>query len=220
MSERKDDRWTAPRFAPFPGDGEGDVPFFAPDGKRLYFMSAQALPGDPQSERERIWYVERTSKGWSEPKVVDASVNDYPHHWQFSVDADHTIYFSSSILAGHGEGDIYFSKFVKGKWEKPENLGPPVNTAMGEGMPFIAPDGSYLLFSRNFDLYVSYRDNNGMWTEPSGLGNPINSPEIDICPIVSPDGKYLFFLSQRGGESHIWWVDSKIIEELKPDSLK
>jgi Tol biopolymer transport system component len=215
MSERINSRWTVPRFAPFTGDEDGDVPFFAPDGKRVYFMSRMPLPGDPQSRKERIWYVDRSKDGWSEPKVVDPSVNDYPHHWQISVDADHTIYFSSGVPEGHGEGDIYCSDFVNGKWQKPVNLGPPVNTDKSEEMPFIAPDGSYLLFSRTYNLYISYRKEDGGWTEPVNLGNPINSPGIDICPIVSPDGKYLFFLSQRGGESHIWWVDAGFIKKLK-----
>jgi hypothetical protein len=215
MSERISGRWTAPRFTPFTGDEEGDVPFFAPDGKRVYFMSAMPLPDDPQSRKERIWYADRTLEGWSEPKPVDPIVNDYPHHWQVSVDADHTIYFSSSVPEGHGEGDIYCSKLVGGKWQKPQNLGPPINTDKGEGMPFIAPDGSYLLFSRTYNLYISYRKEDGGWTEPVNLGTPINSPGIDICPIVTPDGKYLFFLSQRGGESHIWWVNAGFIKKLK-----
>lgn len=215
MSERKKGRWTIPHFTLFTGDEEGDVPFFSPDGKRVYFMSATPLPGDPQSRKERIWYVNRTAEGWSDPKPVDASVNDYPHHWQISVDADHTIYFSSSVPEGYGEGDIYCSKFVDGKWQKPQNLGPPINTDKGEGMPFIAPDGSYLLFSRTYNLYISYRKEDGGWTEPVNLGTPINSPGIDICPMVTPDGKYLFFLSQRGGESHIWWVDAGFIKKLK-----
>jgi len=215
MSERINGRWTAPSFTEFTGDAEGDVPFFAPDGKRVYFMSAQELPGVPQSGKERIWYVDRTAEGWSAPKPVDAAVNDYPHHWHFSVDADRTIYFSSSIPEGHGQGDIYCAKFVEGKWQEPRNLDSPVSTDQEEGMPFIAPDGSYLLFSRTYDLYISYRNEDGGWTEPVNLGNPINSPSIEICPMVSPDGKYLFFLSQRGGESHIWWVDAGFIEKLK-----
>jgi ankyrin repeat protein len=215
MSERINGRWTAPRFTPFTGDEEGDVPFFSPDGKRVYFMSAQDLPGVPQSGKERIWYVDRTAEGWSEPKPVDPSVNDYPHHWHFSVDAEHTIYFSSSVPDGYGEGDIYCAKRVDARWQKPENLGPPVSTDKGEGMPFIAPDGSYLLFSRTYDLYISYRKEDGGWTEPVNLGRPINSSSIDICPMVTPDGKYLFFLSQRGGESHIWWVDAGFIKKLK-----
>lgn len=215
MSERINGRWTAPRFTSFTGDEEGDVPFFAPDGKRVYFMSAQDLPGVPQSSKERIWYVNRLAKGWSEPKPVDPSVNDYPHHWHFSVDAEHTIYFSSSVPDGYGEGDIYCAKRVDGKWQKPENLGPPISTDKSEGMPFIAPDGSYLIFSRTYDLHISYRKEDGGWTEPVNLGKPINSSSIDICPMVTPDGKYLFFLSQRGGENHIWWVDAGFIKKLK-----
>lgn len=101
---------------------------------------------------------------------------------------------------------------MEGKWQEPENLGPPVNTDEGEGTPFISPDGSYLLFSRQYDLYISYRKEDGGWTEPENLGEPINSPEIELCPMVTPDGKYLFFLSQRGGESHVWWVDAGFIK--------
>ncbi len=215
MSERKKGRWTIPRFTPFTGDEDGDVPFFSPDGKRVYFMSRKPLPDEPQTRKERIWYVNRIAEGWSSPKPVDPSVNDYPHHWQISVDAGHTIYFSSSVPEGHGEGDIYCSKLVNGKWQRPTNLGPPINTDKSEEMPFIAPSGSYLLFSRNYDLYISYRKEGGGWTEPVNLGEPINSPGIDICPIVTPDGKYLFFLSQRGGESHIWWVNAGFIKKLK-----
>jgi ankyrin repeat protein len=215
MSERINGRWTAPRFASFAGDEEGDVPFFAPDGKRVYFMSSMPPPDDPKSERERIWYADRTKERWSEPKLVDATVNDYPHHWHFSVDADHTIYFRSSVPDGLGEGDIYCAKRVDGRWQKPKNLGPPVNSDKDEGMPNVSPDGSYLLFSRTYDLYISYRDKDGGWTEPQNLGKPINTPYIEICPMVSPDGKYLFFLSQRGGTSHIWWVEAGFIQKLK-----
>jgi ankyrin repeat protein len=215
MSERINGRWTAPRFTEFSGDEEGDVPFFAADGKRVYFMSMMAPPDNPKSRKERIWYVDRTAEGWTEPKLVNAAVNDYPLHWQISVDADHTLYFSSRVPEGYGEGDIYSAKLVDGKWQKPVNLGPAVNTDQTEEMPFIAPDGSYLLFSRTYDLYIAYRSEGGGWTEPVNLGKPINSPSIDICPIISSDGKYMFFVSQRGGESHIWWVDAGFIQKLK-----
>jgi len=32
-------------------------------------------------------------------------------------------------------------------------------------------------------------------------------------PRISPDGKYIFFV---GNDSQAYWVDAKIIEELKP----
>jgi ankyrin repeat protein len=213
MSERIEGRWTAPRFAPFAGDEEGDVPIFSADGKRVYFMSVMPLPGDAESRGERIWYVDRTADGWSEPRPVDPSVNDLPHHWQFGVDREQTIFFSSGIPEGYGKNDIYRSRYADGKWQEPENLGPPVNTEEGEETPFISPDGSYLLFSRQYDLYISYRTEDGGWTEPENLGEPINSPEIELCPMVTPDGKYMFFLSQRGGESHVWWVDARFIKK-------
>jgi hypothetical protein len=76
-------------------------------------------------------------------------------------------------------------------------------------------NGSYLIFSRDYDLYISYRQKDGGWTEPANLGRPINSPGIDICSMVTPDGKCLFFLSQRGGESHVWWVDAGFTNKLK-----
>jgi hypothetical protein len=32
---------------------------------------------------------------------------------------------------------------------------------------------------------------------------------------VTPDGKYLFFLSQRGGESHAYWISASVIEQAR-----
>jgi Tol biopolymer transport system component len=68
-------------------------------------------------------------------------------------------------------------------------------------MPYISPDGSYLLFSRDYDLFISFCARDGAWKEARKLDAPINSPSIEICPIISPDGKYLFFISQRGAKA-------------------
>jgi Tol biopolymer transport system component len=75
------------------------------------------------------------------------------------------------------------------------------------------------------------------------MGEEINSDASDYCPSVSADGKYLFFTSTRSahpsysevpltyeekmrilnspgnGNSDIYWVDARIIEELKLDEL-
>jgi len=216
VSRLQDGRWTYPQIAPFTGEGRGaDVPFFTPDGKRLYFMSRRPLPETEQPSGEHIWFMERQGDGWTEARPVDDAVNSLPHHWQFSLDKDYNLYFSTTTAGGQGKNDIYCSKYIDGHYQAPRNLGAPVNTASMEEMPFIAPDGSYLLFARDFDLYASFRDKDGSWTEPASLGPGINSPAIDICPVVSADGKYLFFLSQRGGESHNWWVEAKAIENLR-----
>jgi len=73
----------------------------------------------------------------------------------------------------------------------------------------------------------------------------MNTSSHENCPIISPDGKYFFFNSYKknqyrpfwekplsydevleklndinNGFPNIYWVDAKIIEELKPEELK
>lgn len=39
-------------------------------------------------------------------------------------------------------------------------------------------------------------------------------------PGLTSDGKYFFFLDNRDYVNQPYWVDAKIIEELKPEGLK
>ncbi|HNR39916.1 MAG TPA: ankyrin repeat domain-containing protein [Acidobacteriota bacterium] len=217
MMKRVNGRWTAPVWAPFSGPrGEDDVPFFSADGRRLYFISQRPLPGESQPGSEKIWLANRTAAGWSEPRPLDPAVNAHPMHWQFSLDRNGNLYFAGQGTDSHGLDDIYRARFSGGAYEPPVNLGAPVNSAAGENSPFIAPDGSYLLFSRQYDIWASFRDAAGAWSEPVRLGPEINSPSIELCPMVTADGKYIFFLSQRDGESHAYWVRADVIEKARP----
>ena len=86
------------------------------------------------------------------------------------------------------------------------------NTSGSYAHPCIAPDGSYLLFDVDGShLFVSFRMADGTW------GDAIDLTEHGFDPMaggayVSPDGKYLFF----GLRDDIWWVDSEVIEQLRP----
>jgi ankyrin repeat protein len=216
MMKRVKGRWTPPAWASFSGpNGEDDVPFFSPDGKRLYFISRRPLPGETGMGSEKIWFVERTPSGWAEPRPLDPKVNSVDMHWEFSLDRTGNIYFAGRPPDSRGMSDIYLARLNGGAYEKPVNLGDPFNSAGIEDTPFIALDGSYLLFSKQFDLYVSFRGADGAWGTPVSLGPEINSPSIELCPVVTADGKYLFFLSQRDGESHAYWVRAKVLEELR-----
>jgi Tol biopolymer transport system component len=206
VSRRVGGRWTAPDWAEFSGEVDGDVPFIAPDGRRVFFISTRSLDGLSAPGHERIWYADRREEGWSPARAVDPAVNDLPQHWQFSVDSRQDLFVSMDIPVGQGGGDIYRSQFVSGSWRKPVNLGPPVNSAKDEATPFIAPDESYLVFQREGDLFVSFRVESGGWSEPKDLGASINTEFRELCPMISPDGKYLFFLRYRDGVTHAWWV--------------
>jgi hypothetical protein len=91
------------------------------------------------------------------------------------------------------------------------------------------------------DLYISFRRKDGTWTNSKNMGSQINTLFREVDPCVSPDGKYFFFRSNRriqksysetpltydeikkmldspgNGEADIYWVDAKVIENLKAE---
>ena len=133
------------------------------------------------------------------------------------------MYFQAVRENTFGSRDIYYSRKTESGFSEPIHLGPEINSEYSEGDVCIAPDESFMIVNSsgrpddlgNSDLYISFKEEGGSWTELKNMGIPINSPETDYCPTLSPDGKYLFFTSKRTGNGDIYWVDAKIIEELK-----
>lgn len=217
MMKRVNGRWTPPDWAPFSGpNSEDDVPFFSADGEKIYFLSARPLPGEIQGGAERIWCADRTPTGWSEPRMLEGAVNEHDKHWQFSLDRQGHLYFGGQASDSRGMGDIYLARLSHGIYGKPVNLGEPINSPEDDATPFVAPDGSYLLFSRQGDLWVSFRGTKSGWSEPARLGGEVNGPSNELCPVVTADRKFLFFLSDRDGEIHAYWVRSQVIERRRP----
>jgi hypothetical protein len=212
-------RWSTPERIGFGEEFDVLDPFFSPDGNRIWFLSFHPdRPGG--SERERIWYAERSSDGWTPPKLIDDCVNAHPTHWSFSVSAGGNLYFTSEI-AGEENQDVYCSKFDGEKYLFPVKLGPQINTDAKEFAPFVSPDESYLLFCRigsgtgKSDIYLSFRQPDGTWSEAIALDKPVNSKEHELAPRVSPGGKYLFYISQKEVMNGMHWVSAKIIKELR-----
>ena len=112
-----------------------------------------------------------------------------------------------------------------GQFEEAKLVPEPVRSAIGDETPYIAPDESYLLFSRWAggntwpDIWISVRNADLSWGEPQILDSRVNSSSADNCPCISPDGKYLFFISNRSGEFRIYWVDASILNEYLESSV-
>jgi Tol biopolymer transport system component len=218
-SRQVEGQWTRPEPVSFTStEGYGDdVPFVAPDGRRLYFCSFRALPELGLTDREKIWWVERTDSGWSEARPVAAAVNSGQMHWQVSVSARGTLFY------GTDEG-MRLSRLVDGEHQPPEEVTQALHPAYTGTTPFIAPDESYLMFASEregglgkHDLYVGFRRPDGTWAAPARLGPQVNSDRQELCPMVSPDGEYLFFLSQRGRrDSGVFWIRADFLESLRP----
>ena len=214
MSQMVDGVWTSQRYVDFGLEAGATEVAFSPDGGTIFFLSRRMLEGEQgaypvEDAPERIWYAPRTSDGIGTPRPIPEVVA-YPTHWQFSVAASGNLYFTSR---GGGSADIYVVPFEGTTYSEPRPLGIEINSDEGENCPFIAPDESYLIFTRDLgrndsDLYLSYRRSDGSWTEAERLPSPINSEASEIYPVVSPDGRYLFFLSWREGAGRIFWVDA------------
>ncbi len=208
--------WTRPETITFSSSTtDYRDPFLTPSGDRLFFISKGTLPNSNLPEKENIWFVERTGASWGEPQPLNEEINSHELHWQISVNRNGDLYFTSRNT---GCEDIYFSHYLDGQYLKPERLSASINTDdLCETTPYIAPDGSYLIFSRwdlnNSDepqrLYISYADQNDGWTQ----ARLIEQVSYGLCPIVSPDGQYLFFLSSPQSVS---WMSAGFIEALRP----
>lgn len=208
----KNRSWTFPKkILP-----KGDTPFYSVDGKRLYFMATLPLPPD-NKEVKGIWYYELGKDSLTNPKYLDFDVSSNGLYWQFSFDKNNNIYFS-------GDEGLFRSLYNNGKYQQREKLS-EIFHADYKGMgPYIAPDGSYIIFSSlelpdsfgKMDLYIGYKNSDGSWTKPINMGPKVNSPAQELLPIVSADGKYLFLRTERNSISGVHWIDANIIEELRP----
>ncbi|NQT96174.1 MAG: PD40 domain-containing protein [Candidatus Marinimicrobia bacterium] len=213
---RQNGVWATAEVATF----SGEYPEFEAQltlvGHAIYYISRRPLSGTGEPENWQIWYSERQDTNWSEPRRLNNEMDFYP-----TFTASGYMYFTDA------QNDIYRTVFSSGQMGAREKLPEVINTDQAEYNAFIAPDGSYLIYSSHNrlgelgggDLYINFRNADGSWGIARHMGPGINSPALDYCPYVSPDGKYFFFSSRRGGDEDIYWVDAKIIDHLRMVNL-
>ncbi|MBW8814629.1 MAG: PD40 domain-containing protein [Caulobacterales bacterium] len=190
------DGWAAPVDAPFAAPGLEADPWFAPGGRRLYFISTRATGGKRSKDLD-IWTVARTAKGgWGKPERLPEPVNSSGAEWFPRLGADGWLYFGSDRPGGQGKTDIWRARQAKGRWTV-ENLGPGVNTAGDEYEPLPTPDGTALLVQAGSDYFVSRKAGAG-WGPRTKLGPAINGNGSEIGALFSPSGRSLMFARDAG----------------------
>jgi Tol biopolymer transport system component len=197
-----------------------------------------------------IWFVEKRGETWSEPVNLGRPVNTDYNEYSPSFSTNGNIYFhyweekgsESDICYSVFENGGYQEpvKLEYGISTEHYDGGPFI--APDESyilFQAIRPES----FLGNTNIYISFRNSDNTWSNPANIGKTINSSGYPIQPMISPDGKYLFFStntirnsfsysgksyldlidlykSHLNGYGTIYWVDAKIIENLKPDYLK
>ncbi len=155
-----------------------------------------------------IFFSSRTKEGtWAEMIPFGRQVNSKYAEISASLTADgNKLYFASNRPGGYGGFDIYcVEKSNGGKWGKPKNLGPTINTPKDEDAPFISPDGLVLYFSSNghagygdFDIYKArFEQALNTFEPPLNMGAPINSSGKDLYFTTYDNGNLNFFASDR-----------------------
>ena len=153
-----------------------------------------------------LFRTKRSSDGtWSKPQNLGAKINTESWDSQPSLSSDGKfLFFVSRRSGGFGGSDIWASKRDKnGRWGKPINLGPSVNTAGNDESPFIHADGKTLYFKSNGRLTMGGSDiykttlKEGKWTEPVHLGSPINTTGEDGNLVVSLDGTKGYYATDK-----------------------
>jgi hypothetical protein len=208
---REDGTWSG--ITPYPYAGH-----FRPDGMRRYFHRTVCppggdFPGKQGRYEEFIWFSDRVESAWSEPQPVSAAVNRHPMHWQFGVASNDNLYFSVG-------SDLACFRCVDDVHQEPELLVTRGGATIRGGLPYVAPDESYLIFvrfdeRRRGDLFVTFRNDGGSWSEPRQLEGGVNTDASELCPAVSPDGRYLFYISDDAGFFRPYWVPSSVMDSLR-----
>ncbi len=149
--------------APVNTPGWESQPSISADGRTLYFVSTR----NGGRGGYDLWKSDLMAEGsWSVPVNLGPEINTaYDEQSPFIHPDDQTLYFSSNGWPGLGNKDLFIThKKNPGEqkilWEKPQNLGYPINTFGEESGLSISSSGRLAFFasdkqggSGGFDIY-------------------------------------------------------------------
>ena len=203
LTRREGDGWSEPELLPISGRHHDYEPAMLPDGSLMVFNSKRPWPDRPRPERNDLWFVRRTPAGWGEPRQV-AGINTFEFEESYAtLAADGRMVFLKGL--GNERYDLYESRL-----DADGNASAAVRSSVstdefGEADPMIAPDGSFLIFTRwditvgwdkGCDLWIAFREGDG-WGRPKPLATINSTSSPDFGAALSPDGQWLYYRSSR-----------------------
>lgn len=175
---------------------EQGVVSITPDGNTM-FLTRWTV--NKKARSSAIYKSTHTEKGWSEPLMLDASVNVPGFNSQqpsVTPDGKYLLY-ASDRSGGQGGFDLWYAALVDGTPGPSVNLGSVVNTIYNEQAPFYHQPSASLIFSTDgrigmggYDFFQS-KGQIGDWQIPENLGYPTNSVKDDIYFTSRSAGKNL-----------------------------
>lgn len=154
-----------------------------------------------------LYSATRVDGKWSNIQPLPFNSKEYSvTHPSLSADGK-ILYFASNMPGGMGDTDIWKVSVNNGKYGKPENLGPQVNTAGKEGFPFIS-DANVLYFSssgkQGFGGFDIFKVDLNTQENAVNLGKPVNTKSDDFSFSINAQKSIGYFSSNRSGVDNIY----------------
>ena len=209
--------WGEPELVSFSGTYQDIEPFYADQGKTLFFASNRPIDKNSTRKDYNIWYSTKTDGEWGQPKALNTTINTEEDEFYPSVSNNGNLYFTATKAEGIGKEDIFMSKKINGVYQKATVLDSTINTKHYEFNAYVTPEENVLIFSSygradgfgGGDLYYSVKDKNGHWSPSKNMGKDINSEKLDFCPFVDVNRNNFYFTSER------FVIDSSKINTVK-----
>jgi len=202
LTQRNGAGWSEPALLPWSGRYQDYEPALLPNGSVLVFNSRRPWPDGRLPPHNDLWMTRRTSAGWEEPHPVSA-VNTFDLEESYAtLTADGRLIFLKGL--GNEVYDLYESRLGPDGTFSAAARSSVSTDQYGEADPMVAPDGSYLIFTRwdpavgwdkGCDLWIAFREGEG-WGPPAPL-SLLNSAGPDFGAAISPDGQWLYYRSSR-----------------------
>jgi len=181
---------------------------FSSDRKYLFFVSNR--PGGYGGTD--IWISEITKNGFAPAYNAGPVINTEKDEMSPFIHADNlNLYFSSKGHVGMGNYDLFVSKRknIDSDWEKPNNLGYPINDHKSQNSMIVSSDGKTAYFNSSFEGYGS--DDIFYFDLPDNIqATPLNNIELDI--IVSKIGEEIILKNVHFSNNSYVLNDSSKIE--------
>ncbi len=192
-------------------------PTITADEQNLYYTRRLPCASCIGSWQEDLFLAKAGPQGWSTGRVVQ-ELSSQGNEGAPSVSADGNYMFitmsqemGGGYMGGNAKGfgscDIFYTQKINGRWTKPVNLGPSINSAQWESQPSFSSDGKTLYFVRgnplrngtvkNIDIFYSVVEADGKFGTAQRLPENINSKDEEESVFIHPDNQTLYF-SSRG----------------------
>ncbi|MFL2996494.1 MAG: Ig-like domain-containing protein [Cytophagales bacterium] len=175
------------------------------DGKMVYFTRSGTKSGRDDALHLNIYSASYNKGTLSRVRNLPFNNNEYSvMHPSISKDGTR-LYFSSNMPDGLGGFDIYYVNIDRnGRFSKPVNLGPGINTEGDEVFPFSFRE-DVLFFASNshpglggLDIFMTIKLGT-QEQEVQNVGSPFNSSKDDFCFFIDSKFKFGYISSNRQG---------------------